>query len=78
MLTGGESVQVERILGRLAKPNTSSTERTIRKEYHPRLPERDVAARLNTGTLLNQTKTSTLYQQFNFPSLSSATLALAS
>jgi len=35
------------LLGRLAKPNTRSTERTTRKEYHIRLPERDVTARLN-------------------------------
>jgi hypothetical protein len=30
------------LLGRLAKPDSRSTERTIRKEYHCRLPERDV------------------------------------
>jgi len=35
------------LLGRLAKPNSRSIERTTRKEYHRRLPERDVTARLN-------------------------------
>ena len=35
------------LLGRLAKPDSHSTERTSRKEYHRRLPERDVTARLN-------------------------------
>ena len=35
-------------LGRLGEvPDTSPTERTTRKEYHLRLPERDVTARPN-------------------------------
>jgi len=35
-------------LGRLGEvPDTSQTERTTRKEYHYRLPERDVTARPN-------------------------------
>jgi hypothetical protein len=36
------------LLGRLAKPDISSIERTIRKEYQSRLPERDATAGLNT------------------------------
>jgi hypothetical protein len=53
MLTGtqGAALGVQRVkraglskvLGRLAKPNSRSTERTIRKAYHFRLPERGVA-----------------------------------
>jgi|GEM_PF-3275837 len=35
------------LLGRLAKPDSRSTERTTRKGYHYRLLERDVSARLN-------------------------------
>jgi len=35
-------------LGRLGEvPDTSPTERTVRKEYHFRLPERDVSTRPN-------------------------------
>ena len=35
------------LLGCLAKPDSRSTERTTRKAYHFRLPERDVTARPN-------------------------------
>ena len=35
------------LLGCLAKPNTSPTECTTRKEYHFCLPERDVNAKID-------------------------------
>ena len=42
-----KGARLNMLLGRLAKPNSRSIERTTRKEYHRRLPERDVTARLN-------------------------------
>jgi hypothetical protein len=61
MLTGtqGAALGVQRakraglssLLGRSAKPDSRSTERTTRKEYHLRLPVRDATARTNTDLL---------------------------
>jgi len=43
------------LLGCLANPDSRSTERTSRKEYHIRLPERDATAMLSVlNTLLGQ------------------------
>ena len=47
------------LLGCLAKPDSRSTERTTRKEYHRRLPERGVTAWPNTDLLSGQVRTST-------------------
>ena len=46
------------LLGRLAKPDISPTERVIRKGYHLRLPERDAPTRLNAELLSEQVETS--------------------